>query len=93
MTAEDKKFLHDLVLEYRIEGMKPKEAIEKAKNVLMSFKKEKPKNKTFEDGVNIARKTVLGIVEKYKDKESDDLQEDLKNEINKALDKILEELF
>lgn len=49
------------------------------------------KNKTFEDGVNIARKTVLGIIEKYKDKESDDLQEDLKNEVNQALDKILEE--
>ena len=47
--------------------------------------------KTFEDGVNIARKTVLDILKKSKDKESDYLQGDLKNEINKALDKILEE--
>ena len=47
--------------------------------------------KTFEEGVNIARKTVLDIIEQYNEKPSDDLQEDLKNEINKALDKILEE--
>lgn len=46
--------------------------------------------KTFEDGIELARKTVLDIIGKYKDKESDDLQEDLKNEVNKALDKILE---
>ncbi len=39
-------------------------------------------------GVNIARKTVLDIIEQYDEKPSDDLQEDLKNEINKALDKI-----
>jgi hypothetical protein len=40
LTDEDKKFLQDLILEYKINGMKPKEAIEKAKNVLMSFKKQ-----------------------------------------------------
>ncbi len=40
LTDEDKKFLQDLFLEYKISGMKPKEAIEKAKNVLMSFKKQ-----------------------------------------------------
>ncbi len=40
-------------------------------------------------GVSITQKTVLDIIEKYKDKESDDLQEDLKNEINQALDKIV----
>ncbi|GAG94347.1 unnamed protein product [marine sediment metagenome] len=39
-TEEDKKFIYNLFLEYRIEGIKPKEAIEKAKNVLMSFKKQ-----------------------------------------------------
>ena len=42
----------------------------------------------FKKGVNTARKTVFDILEKYKDKESDNLQEDLKNEINQALDKI-----
>jgi len=47
--------------------------------------------KTFEDGIELARKTVLDIIEQYNEKPSDDLQEDLKNEINKALDKILEE--
>ena len=41
LTDEDKKFLQDLFLEYKISGMKPKEAIEKAKNVLMSFKNNK----------------------------------------------------
>lgn len=41
-----------------------------------------------EKGVNIARKTVLDIIEQYDEKPSDDLQEDLKNEINQALDKI-----
>jgi len=48
------------------------------------------KEKTFKDGIELARKTVLDIIEKYKDKESDYLQEDLKNEVNQALDKILE---
>ena len=28
-------------MEYKIDGMKPKEALEKAKNVLMSFKNNK----------------------------------------------------
>ena len=41
LTDEDKKFLRDLFLEYKIDGMKPKEALEKAKNVLMSFKNNK----------------------------------------------------
>jgi len=49
---------------------------------------------TFEDGkkegIAIALRTVLDIIERYKDKESDDLQEDLKNDIIKAFDKILE---
>ncbi|MBU0777573.1 hypothetical protein KKF82_04885 [Patescibacteria group bacterium] len=48
------------------------------------------KEKTFKEGIELARKTVLDIIEKYKDKESDYLQEDLKNEVNQALDKILE---
>ena len=41
LTDEDKKFIRDLFIEYKINGMKPKEAIEKAKNVLMCFKKNK----------------------------------------------------
>lgn len=53
---------------------------------------EREKEKTFEDGVNIARKIVLDILKKYKEKPSDDLQEDLKNEVNQALDKILGKL-
>jgi len=40
--------------------------------------------KTFEDGVNSAtRKTILDIIEQYKEKPSD-----LKFEVNKALDKM-----
>lgn len=50
------------------------------------------KEKTFEDGVNATtRKTILDIIENYKEKPSNDLQKDLKNEVNKVLDKILEE--
>ncbi len=41
LTDEDKKFLRDLFMDYKIDGMKPKEALEKAKNVLMSFKNNK----------------------------------------------------
>lgn len=49
------------------------------------------KGKTFQDGINAARKAILDIIEQYKEKPSDDLQKDLKFEVNKALDKILEE--
>jgi len=42
------------------------------------------KEKTFEDGVNATtRKTILDIIENYKEKPSD-----LKFEVNKALDKM-----
>ncbi len=41
LTDEDKKIIQDLFLEYKRNGMKQKEAIEKAKNVLMSFKNNK----------------------------------------------------
>ena len=41
LTDEDKKFLRDFFMEYILDGMKSKEAFEKAKNVLMSFKNNK----------------------------------------------------
>ena len=41
LTDEDKKIFRCLFLEYKRNGMKPKEAIEKAKNVLMCFKNKK----------------------------------------------------
>jgi len=39
ITSNDKKeFLQDLFLQYRIEGLTPKQSMEKAKAVLMRFK-------------------------------------------------------
>jgi len=49
------------------------------------------KKETFQYGIELARKIILDIIEKYKDKESDNLQEDIKKEVNQALDKILQE--
>ena len=39
LNDEYKKLFRDLFFEYQIEGLKPKEAIEKAKKVLACFKK------------------------------------------------------
>jgi len=41
LTDEDKKFIRDLVLQYQRNGMTPRQAFEKAKNVLMCFKNNK----------------------------------------------------
>ncbi len=39
ITDEDKKLLRDLYFEYLRDGLKPKDAIEKAKNIMLSFEK------------------------------------------------------
>ncbi len=41
ITDEGKKLLRDLYFEYLRDGLKPKNAMEKAKNVLASFKIQK----------------------------------------------------
>ncbi len=41
ITDEYKKLLRDLYFEYQRDGLKPKDAMEKAKNVLASFKIQK----------------------------------------------------
>lgn len=46
LTDEDKKLLRDLFLEYKMNGMMPREALEKAKKVVMSFKNNKIFSKT-----------------------------------------------
>lgn len=38
LSREDKKFLRELFFEYRRDGLTPKDAIEKAKNVVFCFK-------------------------------------------------------
>ena len=38
ITAEDKRLIRNLFLEYLNDGLKPKEALNKAKNVILSFK-------------------------------------------------------
>ncbi|GAH26262.1 unnamed protein product [marine sediment metagenome] len=47
--------------------------------------------KTFKDGVELACRTVLAVIDTYYEKPSDDLQKDLKSDIKCALDKILAE--
>ena len=39
ITDEDKKLFRDLFFEYQRDGLSPKDAIEKAKNIILSFKK------------------------------------------------------
>ena len=39
ITDEDKKLLRELFFEYKRDGLSPKDAIEKAKNIILSFKK------------------------------------------------------
>lgn len=41
LTDEDKKLLVELSLVYKINGLKPKEALQKAKRVLASFRFQK----------------------------------------------------
>jgi hypothetical protein len=41
LTDEDKKLLVELFLVYKINGLKPKEALQKAKRVLASFRFQK----------------------------------------------------
>ena len=41
ITDENKKLLRDLYFEYLRDGLEPKDAIEKAKNIILSFKKLK----------------------------------------------------
>jgi len=41
LTDEDKKYIQDLSLQYQRDGMTPRKAFEKAKNVLMCFKNNK----------------------------------------------------
>jgi len=38
ITDEDKKLFRELFFEYQRDGLSPKDAIEKAKNVVLSFK-------------------------------------------------------
>lgn len=44
LTDNDKKFLQDLFLQYQRDGITPRKAFEKAKNVLMCFKNNKKRN-------------------------------------------------
>ena len=39
ITDEDKKLFRELFFEYQRDGLSPKDAIEKAKNIILSFKK------------------------------------------------------
>jgi len=39
ITDINKKLLRELFLDYQRDGLSPKEAIEKAKNIILSFKK------------------------------------------------------
>ena len=39
LTDEDKKLIRELFLEYQRDGLAPKNAIEKAKNIVLCFKK------------------------------------------------------
>jgi hypothetical protein len=39
LTNEERILLRELFIEYQQDGLKPKDAIEKAKNILLSFKK------------------------------------------------------
>ncbi len=39
VTDEEKKLFREIFFEYQRDGLSPKDAIEKAKNVVLSFKK------------------------------------------------------
>jgi len=39
LTDNDKKFIRELFFEYQREGLSPKDALEKAKNIILCFKK------------------------------------------------------